>query len=164
MSRTINIDVFDYASVQAAAREMRDYADWLREKAKELARRLADMGAVNVSLEFSRAIYTGQNDVSVTVEERGENTFAIVASGETVLILEFGAGVTYGYGHPRAGELGYGPGTYPDQKHAMDPNGWYLPREKGGGHTYGNAPVMAVYNTAKGLREEVERIAAEVFK
>ena len=162
MSKTIKMTL-DPNSIANAIKELRDYQSWLHKKANELAKRLADMGSVNVSLGYSRAIYTGPKDTEVTVEDRGNNTYAIVASGETVLILEFGAGVTYGDGHPQAAEFGYGPGTYPGQTHAMDPRGWYLPKEKGGGHTFGNAPSMTMYQTAKELREDLERIAREVF-
>ena len=162
MSKTIKMTL-DTKSIVNAINELNDYQSWLHKKANELAKRLADMGSVNVSLGYSRAIYTGPKDTEVTVEDRGDSTYAIVASGETVLILEFGAGVTYGSGHPQADEFGYGPGTYPGQTHAMDPRGWYLPKEKGGGHTYGNAPSMTMYQTAKDLREDLERIAREVF-
>ena len=162
MSKTIKMTL-DAKSIANAIKELQDYQSWLHIKANELSTRLADMGSINVSLGYSRAIYTGPKDTDVTVEDRGNNTYAIVASGETVLILEFGAGVTYGDGHPQAAEFGYGPGTYPGQTHAMDPRGWYLPKEKGGGHTFGNAPSMTMYQTAKDLREDLERIAREVF-
>lgn len=161
MSKTIHIDLMDSSSIDRAIHELRDYQQWLERKAGELAERLATLGAVQVSLEYARAVYTGDKDVDVTVEKRGENTYAIVASGATVLILEFGAGVTYGYGHPQAGEFGYGPTTYPGQTHAADPKGWWIP---GGEHTYGNPPSMTMYRTAKELEQEVERIAKEVFR
>ena len=161
MSRTIHIDLMDSSSIDRAIHELRDYQRWLERKAGELAERLATLGAVQVSLGYARAVYTGGKDVDVTVEKRGENTYAIVASGATVLILEFGAGVTYGYGHPQAGEFGYGPTTYPGQTHAADPKGWWF---QGGEHTYGNPPSMTMYRTAKELEQEVERIAKEVFR
>ena len=68
MNKTITIDIFDPASIDRAVNEIREYSRWVQRKTAELARRLADMGAVNVSLGFSRAVYTGNNDVSVTVE------------------------------------------------------------------------------------------------
>ena len=165
MSRTITFDIFDPASISRAAQEIREYSKWVQRKTEELAKRLADMGAVNVSLGFSRAVYTGDKDISVTVEQRSSNSYAIVANGENVLIVEFGAGVTYGYGHPepKIDGIAMGPTTYPGQKHAADPNGWWIPKEKGGGHTYGNPPSMTMYTTAKELRNELERIAREVF-
>ena len=94
MSRTITIDIFDPASIDRAVNEIREYSRWVQRKTAEMARRLADMGAVNVCLGFSRAVYTGNNDVSVTVEQLGENSYSIVANGEAVAFIEFGAGVT----------------------------------------------------------------------
>lgn len=163
MSRTIHIDIFDPASIDAAVKDLREYSKWIHGKAEELAKRLADMGAVNVSLTFARAAYTGTKDVNVTVEQRSENTYAIVASGETVLFLEFGSGIKYGYGHPSPSVDGtpMGPGTYPSDKgHWNNPRGWWIP---GGEHTYGNPPSMAMYQTGKDLRNDLERIAKEVF-
>ena len=164
MSKTIHINPFDPASVAKAVQEVRDYSRWVQDKANELAHRLADMGAVLASIEFSRVPYIGKKDVNVDVEQRSENTFAIVASGETVLILEFGAGIRYGNGHPQAEEFGYGPGTYPGQTHALDPNGWWLPKAAGGGHSYGNPPAMAMYLTGKELADRVLEVAKEVVR
>lgn len=161
MSKTIHIDLMDSSSIDRAIHELRDYQQWLERKAGELAERLAEYGLTRVEMGYAAALYDGDKQVSVTVEKRDENTYAIVASGATVLILEFGAGVTYGYGHPQAGEFGYGPTTYPGQTHAADPKGWWIP---GGEHTYGNPPSMTMYRTAKELEQEVERIAKEVFR
>ena len=162
-THTITIDVMDAGSIRRAIADLQAYRDRIIAKANELARRLAERGAVIASLSFARVAYTGPKDVTITVEARSANTYAIIASGETVLILEFGAGITYGEGHPQAGEFGYGPGTYPGQKHAMTGKGWYLPKEKGGGHTYGNPPSMAMYLAGKEIRDEVEAVAREVF-
>lgn len=162
MSKVISLTL-DPASIDAAIAELKSYSAWVKTKAEELARRLADMGAVNVSLGYSRAVYTGLNDISVTVEQRGVNSYAIVANGEAVLFVEFGAGVTYGYGHPEPSVEGMpmGPGTYPNGKgHWDDPRGWWIP---GGEHTYGNPPSMTMYLTAKDLRNQLESIAQEVF-
>lgn len=161
MSKTIHIDLMDSSSIDRAIHELRDFQQWLERKAGELAERLAEYGLTRVEMGYAAALYDGDKQVSVTVEKRDENTYAIVASGATVLILEFGAGVTYGYGHPQAGEFGYGPTTYPGQTHAADPKGWWIP---GGEHTYGNPPSMTMYRTAKELEQEVERIAKEVFR
>ena len=165
--KTIHIDLMNLGSIKAAMHDIEEYKEWLDRKCAELARKLADMGSVNVSLGYARAIYDGPKDVEVTVEQRGEATYAIVASGETALILEFGAGVTYGAGHPQAGEFGFGPGTYPGQKRAMNPNGWFFYDYDGGGRytrrTWGNPPSMTMYLTAKELRERIEEVAREVF-
>lgn len=140
---------------------LQDYKKTLKAKADMLAKVLAEAGAQAASISFKGTGYLGNDHVDVTVEDRGPGSYAIIANGEAVLFLEFGAGVTMGYGHPEPGE--YGPGTYPGQKYAMTGKGWWLPKAKGGGHTYGNPPTAAMYYTAKSLHALVERAAREVF-
>ena len=161
MSKTIHIDVFDPASINNAVREIEEYKKWVQKKTKELAKRLAAIGVTLAAIEYSRVPYQGLKDVNLSIEVGAKpNQYDIVANGETVLILEFGAGVRYGYGHPQAEQFGYGPTTYPGQTHAADPNGWYIP---GCEHTYGNPPAMAMYLTGKELHQRVLEVAKEVF-
>lgn len=148
-------------SINSAVKELKKIdAEWDR-KIDTLIKRLAIIGATKASIGFSRAVYSGDNDVSVSVEQI-ENGYAIKAAGEAVLFIEFGAGVTYGYGHPEP--MQYGPGTYPSDKgHWNDPKGWWLPKSSGGGHTYGNPPSATMYHTAKDLESEILRVSREVF-
>ena len=141
---------------------LKEYDKWLKRKSDELAKRLADMGAVKASLEFSRAIYTGDEDHEITVEPCNGG-YKVRATGTTVLFVEFGTGLI-GYGHPEP--HGMGAGTYPGKGHWDDPSGWWLPREKNNGHsqhTYGNPPNMPMYNTVKELEQELARVVKEVF-
>lgn len=160
MKISVNLDV---RSIDRAIKELQDYAKWLEEKTQQLAEKLATLGAVKVSLEYSRVAYIGNRDYQITVERDGEG-YRVLADGESVLFLEFGAGATYGYGHPLNAEFGMGPGTYPptdpDHPHWNDPNGWHIP---GGLHSYGNAPSMGMYLAARDMRNEIETIAKEVF-
>lgn len=166
MKRSFVIDCFDEKSIDAAIRGVNDREEWLKQKVDELAGKLADLGAVSASLGFSRAFYVGPNDVSVTVENKGSGHYVVKANGESVLFIEFGAGVRYGYGHPEPN--GYGPGTYPGKGHWDDPNGWYLPKSAqsadGTKHSYGNPPAMAMYNAVKELEQNLESIVREVFR
>ena len=141
---------------------LQDYKKSLKAKADALAKALADAGCGAVTITYGSQNYVGPRDVNVTVEQLGELSYAIVAGGETVLFLEFGAGVYLGYGHPNPME--YGQGTYPGKGHWDDPRGWWLPKDKGGGHTYGNAPSAAMYHTGKSLHQMVEQAAREVFR
>ena len=151
-------------SIGKAVKEVQRYANWVTEKEAELRSRLAMLGATVASIQFARAIYTGSNDVSVRVDDTG-SVAVIYAEGEAVVFIEFGSGLKYGYGHPQAGEFGYGPGTYSD-----GPNGkGYWDNEKGwwfgsGQHTYGNPPAMAMYNAVQEIAENVTKIAREVFR
>jgi hypothetical protein len=152
------------SGIQKIQDELMVYRKWQEEKARELAERLAALGATVASVRFSRAVYTGKKDVEVTVEGL-PNGYKVKADGESVLFIEFGSGVTYGYGHPEAGEFGMGPGTYPDGKgHWDDPKGWYLPKSAGGGHTFGNPPAMPMYEARKAIEQELPRIVKEVFR
>lgn len=144
-------------------KELKKYQDWQQRKAKELAERLAMLGASTASIRFSRAVYTRVKDANVSVVA-APNGYTVKADGESVLFIEFGSGVTYGSGHPEAIQYGMGPGTYPDGKgHWDDPKGWYLPKEKGGMHTYGNPPAMPMYEARKAIEQELLRIVREVF-
>lgn len=163
MSRKRIVVPLSESGIQKIQDELVAYRKWQAEKAQELAERLATLGATVASIRFSRAVYTGQKDVEVSVEET-PNGYKVKADGKSVLFIEFGTGVTYGYGHPEAGEFGMGPGTYPDGKgHWDDPKGWYLPKSAGGGHTYGNPPAMPMYESRKAIEQELPRIVKEVF-
>lgn len=154
---TVDVNIFDYASVSRAQRRLDEYYADLIEKANTVCERLATIGAVRASLDFSRAIYNGTNDVEVTVEPI-DNGYAIHARGNAVLFIEFGSGSSYGYGHPEP--EGYGPGTYPGKGHWDDPNGWWYGNHE---HSYGNPPAQAMYNAKREIQAEVQRIADEVF-
>ena len=164
MSRKKLVVPLSESGIQKIQDELMVYRKWQEEKARELAERLAALGATVASIRFSRAVYTGKKDVEVTVEAL-PNGYKVKADGESVLIIEFGSGVTYGYGHPEAGEFGMGPGTYPDGKgHWDDPKGWYLPKSAGGGHTFGNPPAMPMYEARKAIEQELPKIVKEVFR
>lgn len=159
MANTIKVELTN-ESITAAMKELRRYKTWVTKKEAELRSRLAMMGATVASIQFARAIYTGSNDVSVRVDNTG-SVAVIYAEGQAVAFIEFGAGATYGYGHPQAGEFGVGPGTYPDGKgHWDNPKGWWF---GSGQHTYGNPPAMAMYTAVREITENVTKIAREVF-
>ena len=148
-------------SIGKAVREIQKYQQWVTKKEAELRFRLAMLGATVASIQFARAIYTGSNNVTVRVDNTG-SVAVIYAEGEAVAFIEFGAGVTYGYGHPQAGEFGVGPGTYPDGKgHWDNPKGWWFGSSQ---HTYGNPPAMAMYNAVQEIAQSVTEIAREVFR
>lgn len=160
MAKSIQIELTN-DSIKAAMKELRRYKKWVVEKEAELRSRLAMLGATVASIQFSRAIYNGSNDISVRVDNTG-SVAVIYAEGETVAFIEFGAGAKYGYGHPQAGEFGVGPGTYPDGKgHWDNPKGWWY---GSGQHSYGNPPAMAMYSAVQEITENVTRIATEVFR
>ena len=156
--KSVTINVADPRSWRNAEMDLFDYLSDMERKANTICERLATIGAVRASLDFSRAIYNGNNDVTVTVEPIS-NGYAIHARGNAVLFIEFGSGATYGYGHPEP--EGYGPGTYnPDSQNWNNPNGWWYGDSQ---HTYGNPPAQAMYNAKQEVLQMVQQVANEVF-
>ena len=159
MPKTVRISLSD-ESIKNGIKEVQRYKRWVMDKEAELRSRLATLGATVASIQFSRAIYNGSNDVSVRVDDTG-SVAVIYAEGESVAFIEFGAGIKYGYGHPQAGEHGMGPGTYPGKGNWDNEKGWWYGH---GQHSYGNPPAMAMYEAVQTMTEELTRIAKEVFR
>ena len=160
MAQTITVDLSVHG-IEKLKRFLIGKQRWLDRKTDEVCKRLADMGATKAEVNFAAAYYDGPEDHTITVEPRGKNEYAVVASGTTVLFVEFGSGLI-GYGHDEAN--GYGPGTYPGKGHWDDPDGWYIPKAKGGGHSHGNPPNAPMYKAVRTLEDELERVVREVFE
>lgn len=149
-------------------------ANNLESYASEIVRRLAEMGYDVAYQIMSGHIYSGETISSLSVVENDATHFTLMASSVALLFFEFGAGVNGG-GHPQAGQFGFGPGTYPGQTHALDPNGWYYPTDdpalivaytkdgQGLGHSYGNPPHMPFYNASQKMKQDLITVAREVF-
>lgn len=155
-------------------REVEDWKNWLQERTTVFLDQVAQEGLEIASVKFSQAVYDGTNDVSVTVEPRGNNVRAVVATGRATLFVEFGTGVTYPDNHPEArdrnmkrGEYGQGHGKQQSWGYYGEPgtNG-VLKEKKNGGFvviTHGNPANMPMYETKKELQFQLTRIAKEVF-
>lgn len=163
MGKTIRINGLSEATIDAAAKELRRYAEWVESKEAELITRLAERGKDVASVKFASAVYDGTNDVSVRVDNAG-SVAVIYAEGSAVAFIEFGSGAAMGYGHPQAGEHGFGPGTWSTGEsgkgHWDDPDGWYY---KHGEKSHGNPPAMAMYDAVQTMTAEITTIAREVF-
>lgn len=163
----------DIHSVENAISELKRYQANLDKKMKTLCERLANICMTNAISIYSNAEYDGDPDWRVEVTST-QNGYAVVASGQSVLFIEFGAGITKGYGHPLAKALGMGPGTWPDPHGRKidgkwvwnweNPKGWHFINSSGERvHTYGTAPTMAMYQSAQYIRKMIGQIAREVF-
>lgn len=170
----IHIDAFDSKSVDRAIKQLQDYQKKLDEKAQEVAKRLAEIGYNTARVIIGEHSYSGETLSSLTVSKKDDKTYVVSAGSKALLFFEFGAGLNGG-GHPVASEFGMGPGTYPGQTHAFDPNGWWFPTDdqnlivrtdkngQGWGHSYGNPPYMPMYNAEQEIKANIERIVKEVF-
>lgn len=173
MSQIINVPL-SIPAYDSLIRKIEDLGNWQSDRAIVFADRLAQEGMEIASIKFSQAVYDGTNDVSVTVEPRGNNVRAVVATGGATLFIEFGTGVTYPDDHPEAGELGMKRGEYGQGHGKQHSWGYYgdpgtngvLKEKKNGGFvviTYGNPANMPMYETVKELQDRLTEIAKEVF-
>lgn len=173
MSQTINVPL-SIPAYDSLIRKVEDLGNWQSDRAIVFADRLAQEGMEIASVKFSQAVYDGTNDVSVTVEPRGNNVRAVVATGGATLFIEFGTGVTYPDDHPEAEELGMQRGEYGQGHGKQHSWGYYgdpgtngvLKEKKNGGFvviTHGNPANMPMYETVKELQDRLTEIAKEVF-
>lgn len=173
MSQTINVPL-SIPAYDSLIQKIEDLGNWQSDRAIVFADRLAQEGMEIASIKFSQAVYDGTNDVSVTVEPRGNNVRAVVATGGATLFIEFGTGVTYPDDHPEAGELGMKRGEYGQGHGKQHSWGYYgdpgtngvLKEKKNGGFvviTHGNPANMPMYKTVKELQDRLTEIAKEVF-
>ena len=181
MSKTITVDVFDTASIQAAIRQLENYKRWVQGKAAELQERVATFIANNARQIFNNSIADDTfkivdgsettaegpkiGNVSVFVENDG-NVTLVIAQGKDAIFMEFGAGVLYNGAvgsspNPLGSGLGYTIGSY-------GPNGakytWAFKGEDGQIHlTHGVPATMPMYRSMMAVVDNIEQIAREVF-
>ena len=117
MSKKIKLSL-NSRSIDRAVKELETYKTWVDKKSAELTYRLALIGAHEASVRFTTAMYDGINDVSVSLEPTDKG-YKILAEGEAVCFIEFGAGVHHNGKEPypnrpkevaKIGEYGKGRG------------------------------------------------------
>lgn len=167
MARKISFDLSS-KSIQAAIDELNQYRDDLRRKNNEFARRIAEagIGTVKDIMDSIPDEESGEYDTELVMDVKGEVCGAAIRlSGNKVLFVEFSAGVRYGTkNYPLPSGAKYGVGTYPGQKNAFSPHGWWYIDEQGEKHhSYGNRAYMPMYHATETVALEARRIAKEVF-
>lgn len=189
MSRRISLNIFSESSIKAALKEIKDYKRELIGKCEVFVRKLSEAG-----IETARAtLDTGDKDnpglgkyimfsTEVNPEKYGVSAILVasntglitsewyISEKETrtadvspILMAEFGAGIIAG--NERASEFGMGTGTFPGQKHAEDPNGWWYKSVSDGEwhHSRGMKALMPVDSAAQAMHQRIVEIAQEVF-
>ena len=163
LAMEINIDLNDFSSIGKAIKQLEDYRDSLDEKLKRVARELSEIGVPIVLVAYNNGTFEGNSDYDVRVENT-ENGCKLVAEGQDVCFLEFGAGTTT-TSYEGEGQEGLPP---------IYPGSWS--REGGGalggmfdlygywiwnGERYVNLePTLGLYKAS----EEMQRRAVEITK
>lgn len=151
-------------NIGKAVKEIEAYEAWVKERTAVLVERLSIIGAAEASVRFAAAMYDGVNDSQITVEPIA-NGYKIVASGEAVAFIEFGAGVYHNPAEPYplkrpAGIVGIGKFGKGHGKRRM----WGYYDESGQlVRTRGNPASLPLWYASESMRREIESIAREVF-
>lgn len=173
--RDIQVNIFDPRSMQVATHQLESYLADLQDRANRICERLASIGRVRAEIVFSNAIYDGVNDVSVTAEPI-TNGYAVRASGNAVMFIEFGAGVYYNGTGSYPGNLEPGVVGIGQYGQGRGSNDWWLyrgsPGNAGGVQstidtsltiTHGNPPAAAMYEAQQECIRQIETVVNEVF-
>jgi hypothetical protein len=156
----IHIDPTSENSLKMAAKQVREYQKRFEEKQIEFVRKLAEVGAEVAKAKFDAALagYDGsQEPIQVSVSQDGKNA-EIIASGQTVTFLEFGAGIT----HPEHSTHMFQHGTY--GKGYGNRRFWvFYDENKNKVKTSGNDPAEAMTGAIQEMSRQATEIAREVF-
>lgn len=165
------------SSLNALKKQLLDYKEELNSKCEELVKRLLKSGIEVASAKVGESplgkYVTLTTNISAdkmgckgillakgaVKESEGYAPFSIL------LALEFGAGIHYNpTPNPKADEFGLGVGTFPGQIHAWQDTWFYWDEQSQEWKpTHGVKATMPMYEASLKIREEVVRIAKDIF-
>ena len=161
-------------SIQQAREQIQGTKDWIHSKMREFVQQLAERG-IQVA-ESNTGVWGKYLQFVVETEETETNCKAILImrdaskivnphDGRPVspsLMAEYGAGKFAIDGDVKG--LKVGRGTFPEQKHAFDPLGWwYLGKDDKWHHSYGTKPTRPMYTAYTDMIQHIEETAKRVF-
>ena len=164
MRDVITVDPLDSVSIDMAIHEIESHKRSIQEKALEVCRRLAEIGAKTASDHYASGFLDGNDDVTVTIEPLNDG-YLISANGESVCFLEFGTGVAAGNGYDTeeiAPPVSIEPGSWSSTEGSgqFAKNGyWYYNGQK----FLLTTPRMGMYHASVEIKRKIAEIAKEVF-
>lgn len=176
--RTININLFDGKSIESAIKTIEQYRNDLPRKCQEICRRLCEIGQQTALVAINESPQGKAVTLRMDIDPSKTGCKAmLIGTGKTVtddrgrtynllLSIEFGSGIRLNpTSNPLASEFGMGVGTFPDQKHALDPAGWmYLDKDGNWKHSYGVKATMPFYKAMTEVQRNVNDVVKDVFK
>lgn len=169
MSRKISIRL-DEKSIQKAIDELNQYKADVKRKNEEFVRKLAEIGIPVIDQNIASA--AGDSDKShntfIKVNSFGDYSQAVLTvEGKDILFIEFGAGVHFNSSagsspHPKGQEFGYTIGSYGKGQGKNDY--WFYYADSGESvMSHGTEATMPVYKASIEMRNQIRKIAKEVF-
>ena len=172
MRKTVITTGLSEQAINSAIVLLKNYKREFLEREKRLIEGLAEIGLKEASVRFTTAMYDGTNDVKVRLDETA-NGYVIVAKGQAVAFIEFGAGVYHNgsepYPSPRPdgivgiGEYGDGRGKQKAWYYKGEPGSNGEQRKNGVVRTHGNPAAMPMWYASEEIRNSVLKVVREVF-
>lgn len=168
-NRTIKMTL-SHNSIQDAIKQLRAYQNGLKSKNELFIKRLSELGIPVIDQNIAMA--QGDSDKShntyIKINSFGDYAQAtLVCEGSDLLFIEFGAGIHYNTPvgaspHSKGEELGYTIGSYGQGKGKND--SWTYYSESGEWvRSYGTEATMPVYKASEKIKQNIRKIAKEVF-
>lgn len=164
MRKTVIKCKLDERDINRAIKELERYKQEFLKREKRLIEGLAEIGLREASVRFTTAMYDGTNDVSVRLDT-SNNGYVIVAEGQAVAFIEFGAGVYHNtsepYPNPRPngivgiGEYGQGKGKQKAWGYKNENDELVITR--------GNPAAMPMWYASEEIKNSVTKVVKEVF-
>lgn len=176
--KTIKVDIFNPKSIQDCIKQIEAYRDDLPRKCQEICRRLCETGQQTALVAINESPQGKAVTLRMDIDPSKTGCKAmLIGTGKTVtddkgriynllLGIEFGSGIRLNpTANPLASEFGMGVGTFPGQKHALEPGGWmYLDKDGNWKHSYGVKATMPFYKAMTEVQRNVNDVVKDVFK
>ena len=183
MQKTITMTL-SQSSIQNAIKELQKYQNDLNRKCEEFCRRLTELGKITAQARVDESPLGKYVTITTDIQPEKAGCKAIlIATGatkkqmwqtkdgvrkadfNTLLAVEFGSGIFYNSKqNPKAGELGFGVGTFPDQKHAFEDTWFWMDMDGVWHSSHGVKATMPMYNASTEMLLNIRKIAKEVFR
>ena len=179
MARKIITNISN-TQLEQTINELHKYAQRLSERCEQFVNELADIGIetarwnlFNIVNDTNGEMISYGDKVVFTKEGSWDTETATciiipeshpyisawktgIAIVDPLLMAEFGSGMYAVEGHR---------GTFPEQTHAFDPNGWYW-RDLDGNlhHSYGIEPSRPLFKAKEEMKNQIHEVAERVFE
>ena len=182
MKTRIKLSLNDAKSIDRAIQELERYKVELYNRCvmfvDELAKLGIETGKANCGEYGDRISFSREATVTpdgakgrliavgdTLVRFRGSiNNLTVIYDANALLLAEFGSGWEAKVLDPVPG-LNVGQGTFPDEKHAFDPDGWYYLGEDGVyHHSYGETPTHPMHAAMLAMIFDYQKAARKAFR
>lgn len=180
---TITVN-FSSKGIAKLKKELQSYSDRIDRKTEVFVNRLARAG-IRVGNMNKGKFGSAYTLYKTTTINDGENSYETTLIAEDkwlilkewfykgdikqeeispLLMAEYGSG-WYADVKLQPSDISVGQGTFPNQKHAFDSDGWFWTTPDGElHHSYGEKPTYPVYKAYMEMLTQINEIAKETFK